>query len=166
MKAGSATLGGSCVATRHLASVLRFLHYRLGASAGGDQDSDSRLLERFATLRDQSAFAALMHRHGPMVLGVCRRVLADTHDADDAFQATFLVLVRKAGSLGQPELLGNWLYGVAYRIAVRVRAQAAARRRRERQTMQEFAAPPTDDPAWRELRSLLDEELNRLPEKY
>jgi RNA polymerase sigma factor (sigma-70 family) len=142
------------------------LHRRVGPAPGGDPDTDGRLLERFATRHDEAAFVALMRRHGPMVLGVCRRVLFDSNDADDAFQATFLVLVRKAGSLGQPELLGNWLYGVAYRTAVRVRDQAAARRRHERHAMQEFAAPPAEDVAWRELRSLLDEELNRLPERY
>jgi RNA polymerase sigma factor (sigma-70 family) len=154
------------MADSRLDSVLHFLHRRVRPPAESDQDADGQLLQRFATRHDEAAFAGLMHRHGPMVLGVCRRVLSDTHDADDAFQATFLVLVRKAGSLGKPELLGSWLYGVAYRTAVRVRVQAAARRRRERQTMQEFAAPPADDPAWREVRTLIDEELNRLPEKY
>jgi RNA polymerase sigma factor (sigma-70 family) len=142
------------------------LHHRLGASARGDQDSDGQLLQRFAALRDPEAFASLMRRHGQMVLGVCRRVLSDAHDADDAFQATFLVLIRKAGSLGRPELLGNWLYGVAYRTAARLRAQAAARHRRERHAMHELAAPPAEDPAWREVRSVIDEELNRLPERY
>jgi RNA polymerase sigma factor (sigma-70 family) len=154
------------MADTRLGSVLHFLHRRVRPPTESDQEADGQLLQRFATRHDEAAFAALMHRHGPMVLGVCRRVLADAHDADDAFQATFLVLVRKAGSLRQAELLGNWLYGVAYRTAVRVRTQAAARRRRERQTMQEFAAPPADDLAWREVRSIIDEELNRLPEKY
>ena len=128
--------------------------------------ADGELLEEFVARRDEAAFEALLRRHGPMVLGVCRRVLSDCNDADDAFQATFLVLIRNAGSLSRPELLGNWLYGVAYRTAARLRAQAAARQRRERQAMHELAAPPAEDPAWREVRSLLDEELNRLPERY
>ena len=153
------------MATRRLASVLRFLH-RLGPTALCEQNSDSELLDRFAAHRDSEAFAALMRRHGPMVLGVCRRVLSDSNDADDAFQATFLVLIRKAGSLGRPELLGNWLYGVAYRTAARLRAQTAVRQRRERHPMHELAAPPAEDPAWREVRSLIDDELNRLPERY
>src|SRR5919199_4396067 len=95
--------------------------------------SDAHLLDRFVRCRDEGAFAALMERHGPMVLGVCRRVLRDPHEADDVFQATFLVLVRKAASLRRPELLGNWLYGVAYRIALQARAGAARWRALERQ---------------------------------
>jgi RNA polymerase sigma factor (sigma-70 family) len=153
------------MATRRLGSVLDFLHRHVKPVVG-DPDTDSELLARFASRRDEAAFAALLRRHGPMVLGVCRRVLADTHDADDAFQATFLILVRKAGSLSRPELLGNWLYGVAYRTAVRVRAQTTARWRREVSPMHEPPAPPAEDVAWRELRALLDEELNHLPEKY
>jgi RNA polymerase sigma factor (sigma-70 family) len=142
------------------------LHSRIGVGTFADQDSDGRLLQRFVAERDQAAFATLMHRHGPMVLGVCRRVLRDANDADDAFQATFLVLVRKAASLRQPELLGNWLYGVAYRTGVRVRAQLTARRQREESLMQELAAPSDDDAAAREFRYALDDELNRLPERY
>src|SRR5215831_3483855 len=75
--------------------------------------SDGRLLESFIAGKEEAAFEALVNRHGPMVLGVCRRVLKNSHDAEDAFQATFLVLLRKASSIGRPELLGNWLYGVA-----------------------------------------------------
>src|SRR5438067_10158795 len=99
----------------------------------GDGDEDAPLLERFVTRRDEAAFEALVRRHGPMVLGVCRRLLRHAQDAEDAFQATFLVLVRKAAALGQPELLGNWLYGVAYRTALDARAAAARRQARERQ---------------------------------
>jgi RNA polymerase sigma factor (sigma-70 family) len=142
------------------------LHARIGVGPLAEQDSDGRLLLRFVAERDQAAFATLMHRHGPMVLGVCRRVLRDANDADDAFQATFLVLVRKAASLRQPELLGNWLYGVAYRTAARVRAQLIARRGREESVMPDLAAPCEDAVAAHELRNLLDDELNRLPERY
>src|SRR6516162_4778310 len=89
--------------------------------------SDEDLLGRFIRAGDQSAFADLVRRHGPMVLGVCHRVLSHAQDAEDAFQATFLILVRKAASLTRPRLLGNWLYGVAYRTARKARANAARR---------------------------------------
>jgi RNA polymerase sigma factor (sigma-70 family) len=128
--------------------------------------TDPQLLERFLARRDQAAFAALVRRHGPMVLAVCRRLLADPNDADDAFQATFLVLVRRAASVGRPERLGSWLYGVAYRTALKARANNARRRRHQ----QPLADVPTDggvaELVWRELRPVLDEELHRLPEKY
>jgi polysaccharide export outer membrane protein len=131
------------------------------------EQTDQELLRRFVHSRDDTAFALLVERHGPMVLGVCRRILGNSHDADDAFQATFLVLVRRADPLESPELLGNWLYGVAYRIARKARAQAARRRQQERQAAAVAATPePLTDLAWRELRDRLDDELNRLPEKY
>jgi len=128
--------------------------------------SDSRLLEQFISRRDEAAFAALMERHGPMVLGVCRRVLHDAQDVEDAFQATFLLLVSKAASLGRRDLLGNWLYGVAYRIAVRTRANAIRRRAHERQAVAMAAVEPLHEVVWRDLRPVLDAEINRLPEKY
>jgi RNA polymerase sigma-70 factor (ECF subfamily) len=128
--------------------------------------SDEHLLARFVTSRDEEAFEALVRRHGPMVRGVCRRVLGDPHEADDAFQATFLVLATKAASVVPAEMLPNWLYGVARQTAVRARALAAKHRRRERQVlhMPEPQAPkadPGDD-----LRPLLDAELACLPGKY
>src|SRR6516225_3465206 len=92
--------------------------------------SDKQLLARFVTTRDEAAFAALVRRHGSMVLGVCRRVLGDFHDAEDAWQATFFVLARKAGSLVVGESLGCWLYGVAYRTAAQARTLGARRRSR------------------------------------
>src|SRR5690349_20719629 len=106
--------------------------------------SDAQLLDQFVRRRDEGAFAALMERHGPAVFGVCRRVLREPQDADDVFQATFLVLVRKAASLRRPELLGNWLYGVAYRIALQARAAAARRRALGRQVEDMPAAEPVD----------------------
>jgi RNA polymerase sigma factor (sigma-70 family) len=124
------------------------------------------LLHRFAGDRDQAAFALLVERHGPLVLGVCRRVLGTVHDAEDAFQATFLVLARKAGSIRDPDLLGNWLYGVATRIARKARASMHRRQTQERQVslLPALAAPAsTADP---DLGPVLDEELARLPEKY
>ena len=132
--------------SRAAVPLLRHLRTMLDAPALATR-TDRDLLDAFASRRDEAAFAMLMHRHGPMVLGVCRRVLANWHDADDAFQATFLILVRKAGSLRRPELVGNWLYGVAYRTAVRVRAQTVARNRRERNPMHELPAPPAEPPS-------------------
>jgi RNA polymerase sigma-70 factor (ECF subfamily) len=127
--------------------------------------TDSQLLEGFIARRDQAAFEALLSRHGPMVLGVCRRILMDEHDAEDAFQATFLVLVRKASSIVPRELVGNWLYGVAYRTASKARAAAAKRRTRER-----LIPPPlpreSADPDCHDLLPLLDQEIQRLPDKY
>src|SRR5207253_10768778 len=99
------------------------------ARVAGTEPSDGQLLERFARLGDQAAFAALVRRHGPMVLGVCRRVLRHAQDAEDAFQATFLVLARKARSIARRGALGSWLYGVAYRVALQARDDARRRRR-------------------------------------
>ena len=104
---------------------------RLFTSGGVSGLSEGQLLDRFVTRRDEAAFEALVVRHGPMVLGVCRQLLRDPNDVDDAFQATFLVLVRKAGTLRRQDLLGNWLYGVAYRVSHRARTTAARRRENE-----------------------------------
>src|SRR5579885_1298049 len=114
-----------------LSEVLRRLR-GLADAQGVRELSDGELLERFTARRDEAAFAALMQRHGPMVWGVCLRVLHDAHRAEDAFQATFLVLVRKAGSVRKRGSVGSWLYGVAYRAAVKARARAAAARAQER----------------------------------
>jgi RNA polymerase sigma factor (sigma-70 family) len=131
-----------------------------------DDPTDAELLHRFALRDDHTAFAALVRRHGPMVFGVCRRVLRDPYDAEEAFQVTFLVLVRKAGVLRQPDRLGNWLYGVANRVARKARVSAARRNTHERAAAAAgwvAAAGPADGP---ELRALLDEEMVALPEKY
>ena len=136
-----------------------------GSAEAAEQQTDAQLLQRFAASQDGAAFEALVQRHGPMVLGLCRRLLHNATDAEDAFQATFVVLVRKAGAIAKPELLGNWLYGVAYRVAVRARANAARRTAHERQAASMPKTEPTAAPD-RELREVLDEEINRLPEKY
>jgi RNA polymerase sigma factor (sigma-70 family) len=115
------------------------------------------------TRRDEVAFEALLRRHGPMVLGVCRRVLRNAHDAEDAFQATFLVLARKAGSIRSRQVFASWLYGVAYRTAMKARAMNAKRRARERQAGER---PRAESSADEELLAQLDYELNRLPDKY
>jgi RNA polymerase sigma factor (sigma-70 family) len=128
--------------------------------------SDGELVQRFAGTQDEAAFTVLMQRHGPLVLHVCRRILRHEQDAEDAFQATFLVLARKAGSIRKQTAVASWLYGVAYRIARA--AKTAAKRRRDRESC--AVCPPVEQPssemAWRELQAILDEELNRLPEKY
>src|SRR5208282_2906477 len=127
---------------------------------------DGLLLQRFIAQHDEAAFEALVRRHGPMVLGVCRRILANSQDAEDAFQATFLVLVRKAASIIPRQVVGNWLYGVAFNVARKARARRAKTQTRERQVelMPETAVPPAED--LRDLQALLDRELSRLPRKY
>jgi RNA polymerase sigma factor (sigma-70 family) len=127
---------------------------------------DAALLDRFVERREEAAFSALVHRHGPMVLAVCRRVLGNVHDADDAFQGTFMVLVRRARSVHKDRPLGNWLYGVAQRVALKARARSAARQGREREFTDMPRAEPLDERTWQDLRPLLDEEIGRLPEKY
>jgi RNA polymerase sigma factor (sigma-70 family) len=146
-----------------MTNVLSFL--RQAALRGdGDCPSDGQLLERFVALRDQSAFEALVRRHGPMVLGVCRRVLANADDAEDAFQATFLVLFRKAGSVRRT--VGNWLYGVAYRTALKARAARARRRVVEHQAAALCRPEGRGDEVREHLRPLLDQALCSLPDKY
>ena len=146
-----------------MATGLRRVLGQLQQTGGGL--SDRQLLARFVAARDEAAFAALVRRHGPMVLGACRRVLRDYHDAEDAWQATFLVLARKAASLAVGESLGCWLYGVAYRAALEAREFNARRRGRE-VPMGGVPHPdvaPSEPQDW---RPLLDRELNLLPEKY
>jgi RNA polymerase sigma factor (sigma-70 family) len=127
---------------------------------------DAELIERFVASNDEAAFARLLERHGPLVLRVCRRVLRNHHDAEDAFQATFLVLARKARDIRKRDALAGWLYRVAYHVSVKLRA--AARRRRESEQQPPAARQQSsDDPiAGSDLRRVLDEELDRLPEKY
>ncbi len=126
---------------------------------------DAQLLNRFQTNRDEEAFAALVRRHGPMVLAVGRRLLASPFDVDDAFQATFLVLVRKAGSIRRPEQLGNWLYGVAYRTALKARTRFARQRAMEQPLIDVPAPDAVAEVVWRELRPILDAEQHRLPDR-
>jgi RNA polymerase sigma factor (sigma-70 family) len=149
-------------------SVGDFLRYarRLCAAQGDCGLTDGQLLEQFATCQDDAAFSFLVHRHGPMVYAVCRRILGDAHSADDAFQATFLVLVRRAASVGRAEPLGGWLHGVALRIARKARAQATSRRGKEKQAKTMAQAEPLDELTWQELRGILDEEIARLAGKY
>jgi RNA polymerase sigma factor (sigma-70 family) len=128
--------------------------------------TDGQLLQRFVAARDEAAFTALMQRHGRLVLGVCRHLLHHAHDAEDAFQGTFLVLARKAASIRKRQSVGSWLYGVAHRVAMRAKKNAAKRLEREKQVSRPAEVHPPGEVAWRELQRLLDEELNRLPDRY
>jgi RNA polymerase sigma factor (sigma-70 family) len=128
--------------------------------------TDGQLLQRFIDSRDEPAFEMLVRRHASMVYGVCRRVIRHTHDAEDAFQATFLVLARKAASVVPVEAVGNWLYGVAYHTSLKAQAVAIKRRAIERQVNIMPEAPAPDDGLWHEVLPLLDRELSRLPDKY
>ncbi len=125
--------------------------------------TDGQLLRSFIYGGDEAAFEALVRRHGPMVRGVCRRVLRNREDADDAFQAAFLVLIRKASTLATREVLGDWLHGVAYRTALKARSSAARRRMKERQALRHEAFVDEERSEW---LPLLDEEIGRLPWKY
>jgi RNA polymerase sigma factor (sigma-70 family) len=154
------------VTTNRLTLVLEDLR-RSTLLKEGAEKTDGQLLEAYLQGRDGLALEALVRRHAPMVWGVCRRILTH-HDAEDAFQATFLVLVRKATSIGDRELLPNWLYRVACQTARKARQMAVKRRSREKQVslMPEPPMEPHDGAFGPELRDVLDEEMSRLPEKY
>jgi RNA polymerase sigma factor (sigma-70 family) len=130
------------------------------------EPTDERLLRDYVAGRDGGAFASIMRRHGGMVFAVCRRVLGRQQDAEDAFQATFLVLMRKAPSLRRPQLLGNWLYGVAYRVASKIRHANSQQRTREAPMVDLPAPEAKDEVTWHDLRPVLDDELQRLPQRY
>jgi RNA polymerase sigma factor (sigma-70 family) len=148
-----------------LRGVLRHLRKLCEATPGRDL-GDGELLERSLAGGEEAAFAILVQRHGPMVLEVCQRVLGDRHAAEDAFQATFLVLVRRSASIRRRGALGSWLFGVAQRVARHQRAREAARRGRERRAALRPRAETPDERTWQELRSALDEEIGALPESY
>ncbi len=139
---------------------------KLAADQQTAQLSDGELLERFAARRDEVAFEMLVRRHGPMVMRLCRRLLHHWQDAEDVFQATFLVLARKASTIRKRESVSSWLHGVAYRLAAKVRARA---RQTTPPTLRPGEEPARDlaaDLSWKEVRAVLDEELHRLPAKY
>jgi RNA polymerase sigma factor (sigma-70 family) len=154
-----------------ISSVLQFIR---GVTAEAERLGglpDRELLQRFVGLHEEAAFAALMQRHGPMVLGVCRRVLRQTQDAEDAFQATFLLLARGAGAIRNPDSVGGWLHGVALRAASKLRSKTVRRPPAEAAPRPEGPTPPAapaacdpiEEATWKELRVLMDEELDRLP---
>lgn len=146
-------------------AVLHHLR-RLVALEGARGLPDQELLRRFLEGKDEAAFCALLERHGPMVLAVCRRVLRREQDAEDALQATFLVFVRQAGSIRRGDCVRSWLYGVACRVARKAAGRLARQREGERRAAEAPAPRSADEPTWREGLAVLDEELHALPEKY
>jgi RNA polymerase sigma factor (sigma-70 family) len=150
-------------AFRAFANHIRTAVSRTAAAAATDRE----LLARFADARDESAFAFLVTRYGRLVRNVCRNILRDEHDAEEAMQATFLLLARRAAALRHWEVLAGWLHGVAYRTALRARRDIGLRRAREASVCSVRTSPPdpVDEAAWRELQAILDEELQRLPER-
>src|SRR5579875_2249448 len=153
------------MAGRHLRTLIQHLR-RCVCPHGEDTLSDTQLLERWVQQRDEAAFEVLLWRHGPMVLSVCRRLLRESHDVEDAFQAAFLTLVHKGASIRRPEALAAWLYRVAYRIALRLRRESAERTQREQAGVETLASMETDESSRGDLRAVLDEELDALPERY
>jgi RNA polymerase sigma factor (sigma-70 family) len=142
-------------------------HIRRLAGDPSGTPSDGELLQRYLADRDEAAFATLMRRHGPMVFSVCQSVLRQRDDAEDAFQAAFLILAQKAGSIRRHEGLGGWLQRVAYRVALKARADNLRRQKREAKTARSAAdEPPSDELSWGELRSILHAELAALPEWF
>ncbi|HWY88477.1 MAG TPA: sigma-70 family RNA polymerase sigma factor, partial [Gemmataceae bacterium] len=151
--------------TQRFEGVLQYLRTVFQNPADRDL-TDAELLRRFLTHREETAFALLVQRHGAMVLSVCRRVLGDAHGAEDSLQATFIVLSRRAASIRCTGSLANWLYGVAQRIALKAKTQMTARRRRERPLTDTPSAEALDNASLKELRTILDEEIARLADKY
>jgi RNA polymerase sigma factor (sigma-70 family) len=152
------------MATAQAGTLMRHLR-KLAATPAG-QRTDRQLLDDFAARRDDSAFADLVSRHGPMVLRVCRRVLRHEQDAEDAFQAAFLVLARNCGSIRRREALGSWLYGVAYRTAMKAKRSAARRRNHEARVQARRTDLQSVPPTWDDVQAVLDEEIQRLAEPY
>jgi RNA polymerase sigma factor (sigma-70 family) len=151
--------------TKRLGTLVRHIHKLAGPQVPAEQ-SDGDLLRRFTAYREEAAFSALVERHGPLVLAVCRRVLRHEQDAEDAFQATFLVLARRAASIRRQQSVASWLYGVAHRTALRARRAAAKRPAVTAGRNPGGQADPPSEASLRELQRLLDEEVSRLPEKY
>src|SRR5262245_9508906 len=146
------------MATATLAPLVNYL------LAVGPLEPDAVLLSRFSRSGDESAFAELVHRHGPAVLGACRRIVRDGHTAEDAFQATFLLLARKAGAIRQPERLSSWLYGVACRTSMKLRSRLCRQQSREYPFDESVVIPPDEPDA--DLGPELDAAIQQLPSKY
>jgi RNA polymerase sigma factor (sigma-70 family) len=148
-----------------LSAIVEYIR-QIGRRGPAAVSTDGQLLERFIAQRDEEAFSALVQRHGPLVLTVCRRLLHNYHDVEDAFQATFLVLVRKAGSIAKRESAASWLHGVAHRTALRAKTAIARRTALEKQTTPLSAPDCMQEVILHDLRLILDEEVQRLPERY
>jgi RNA polymerase sigma factor (sigma-70 family) len=154
------------MAKRPLNHVVDYLHQLADTQTASQPIDDGELLQRFLNDQDEGAFQQLLRRHGPMVLATCRRILGDAHEAEDGFQATFLILARKGRSILRLGSLGTWLHRVAYHVAINARARAAKQLAREREVAQMSSTEPETGPAGAELSRLLDEELRGLPDKY
>src|SRR5947208_10096773 len=157
------------MAVAQMGAALRSL--LLVAEAGfserkGEGHSDGHLLQHFVATKDEAAFVALLRRHGRLVFGVCRSVLHREQDAEDAFQATFLVLARMASSIRKRDSLASWLHGVALRTALKASRAMTTRRRSEQQASVPSQQEPASEAALREVQTILHEEIARLPEKY
>src|SRR5262249_17153238 len=146
-------------------TVIRHLRRAVLRQDGAGR-TDGQLLASFIDQHDEAAFEALIRRHGPMVFGVCRRVVCNHHDAEGAFQATFLCLAAKASSVKPRERVANWLHGVALRTAMKAKAMTAKRRGREKQVTEMPEPERSQQDHWHDLQPLLDQELNGLPEYY
>ena len=158
-------MGRFIMANHSLSGVLQ--HLRKVAAVQTYQGlSDRELLARFVEAHEEAAFTVLIERHGPMVLGVCRRSLPNLHDAEDACQATFLVLARKAASVRKQTSISSWLHGVACRVAISLKRDHARRRNRERGVDRPAPRDPAAEVSWREVQTILDDELQQLPERY
>jgi len=144
--------------------VIQYIRKFAGAPSDS-KPSDGQLVDRFVNKRSEQAFEWLIERHGPMVLRLCYRILGTWHDAEDVFQAVFLLLARKAGSIRKRASVGSWLHGVAYRLAVEAKRKMS-RQLPMTEKVETLADHHGDYVTWRELRIALDEELTRLPEKY
>jgi len=153
------------MARPELRTLLRHIHHLAGPCAAAE-DSDRVLLQRFAARREEAAFAALVQRHGTLVLNVCRRLLRQEQDAEDVFQATFLLLARKAGSVRWRDTVAPWLHAVAHRLALKARTRAVRRRREEQRVAELRSTTTAEDLSWREAVGILEEELGRLPDRY
>jgi RNA polymerase sigma factor (sigma-70 family) len=139
---------------------------RLAAAASATPLSDDACLERFTACGDEAAFETLVRRHGPVVFRLCRGVLGDAHAAEDAFQATFLILARRAARLRKQRSLDSWLYKVAYRVALRARRKEAVQASRAEGALVRKATDPLDEVSWREVQAIFFEEMARLPDRY
>src|SRR5262245_14947901 len=131
-----------------------------------DDASDGELLGRFLAHNEQEAFVTLLKRHGPMVFHVCQRIQGNEHDAEDVFQATFLLLACKAGSIRNQESVASWLHGAAHRLALAAKGQGVRRAARERRALDMRRTADGRNKAWQELQATLDEALRQVPEKY
>jgi RNA polymerase sigma factor (sigma-70 family) len=153
------------MANRPLNGVVQHVR-KLAAIQSARATPDRELLQQFVTSNDEAALTVLIERHGPMVLGVCRRALRCVADADDAYQATFLVFSRKASSIRKTASVGSWLHGVAVRVAAKLKRECARRKHHERSSKPPITRSPADQVSWAEVQTVLDEELHCLPERF